>query len=431
MSSEPAIVLDAVWKRFRRGQIHDSLRDLVPALTGRLLHRRSTRQVDDFWALREVSFQVAPGDAIGIIGPNGAGKSTILKILSRIMRPERGRAWVNGRLSSLIEIGAGFHFDLTGRENIYLNGAILGMSRREMARKFDAIVDFAELADFIDTPIKRYSSGMHARLGFSVAAHMDPDVLLVDEVLSVGDYHFQTKCLERMREFIASGVTVVFVSHNMNAVGALCSRCVLLEDGRVQYLGDAAQAIQKYYARGRRRDSGEGEPHREVWVESSRLTEESGQRAAVFKNGQRAALRVRLGSNIDAKVSVGLVLQSTSGVVIADTATTRLTNEMVELRAGGRCEVEFQFSIRFCPGTYLLTVNVEDPLLRRYHTFARNLESFAVSDGEGCSGICFIEPTVAVRQSVGDQGLAGGMPSPSACQTASPAVCGGDRSPRS
>ena len=246
MSSEPAMVLDGVWKKFRRGQIHDSLRDLVPALAGRLLRRRSTRQVDEFWALREVSFQVGPGDAIGIIGPNGAGKSTILKILSRIMRPDRGRAWVNGRLSSLIEIGAGFHFDLTGRENIYLNGAILGMSRREMARKFDAIVDFAELGDFIDTPIKRYSSGMHARLGFSVAAHMDPEVLLVDEVLSVGDMAFQNKCLKCLERFQREGTTIGFVSHNLQAVARACSRVIVLDRGSVICEDKPAEAIHTY-----------------------------------------------------------------------------------------------------------------------------------------------------------------------------------------
>jgi lipopolysaccharide transport system ATP-binding protein len=196
-----AVTLDRVSKKFRKGQLHDSLRDLVPDLTRRLLGRGPVRSGElrgqEFWALKDVSFEVPKGEAFGIVGHNGAGKSTILKLLCRVMKPTQGHLTVQGRLSALIEAGAGFHPDLTGRENVYLNGTILGMSRSEIQRKFDEIVAFAGLAEFIDTPVKRYSSGMYARLGFSVGAHLEPDVLVVDEVLSVGDFCFRRRRLTR------------------------------------------------------------------------------------------------------------------------------------------------------------------------------------------------------------------------------------------
>src|SRR6202795_1336613 len=212
-----ALRMEHVYKKFRKGEIFDSLRDLIPALTGRMFRQGelSERDKREFWALQDISFEVMRGEAFGIIGHNGAGKNTALKILRRIMKPTKGRMVVNGRLSALIEVGAGFHQDLTGRENIFLYGTILGMTKREIASKFDQIVAFSGLEEFIDTPVKRYSSGMYARLGFSVAAHVDPEVMIVDEVLSVGDYVFQNKCMERMKEVVRSGATALFVSHTL------------------------------------------------------------------------------------------------------------------------------------------------------------------------------------------------------------------------
>jgi ABC-type polysaccharide/polyol phosphate transport system ATPase subunit len=204
-----AVIFEGVSKKFRRGERHDSLRDLVPALFNRAFHGAPDRQAladQEFWAVRDLSFTVGAGEALGIIGPNGAGKSTTLKLLTKILRPTRGRIEINGRVGALIEVAAGFHPDLTGRENVYLQGAIMGMSRGEIARKFDAIVDFSGVQEFIDTPVKRYSSGMNARLGFAIAAHLDPDVLIIDEVLSVGDVGFQEKCVTRMRELLARGI---------------------------------------------------------------------------------------------------------------------------------------------------------------------------------------------------------------------------------
>jgi ABC-type polysaccharide/polyol phosphate transport system ATPase subunit len=217
--------------------------------TLRWLRRGVARaRAEDYWALKDVAFEVLPGEAVGIIGRNGAGKSTLLRILSRITRPTAGRARIRGRVGSLLEVGAGFHPELTGRENIFLSGAILGMSRREVQRKFDEVVTFAEVERFLDLPVKRYSSGMYVRLAFAVAAHLESEVLLVDEVMAVGDAAFQKKCLGRMGDAALQGRTVVLVSHNLNAVSNLCRRALWLEAGRLKQEGDAQAVISAYIA---------------------------------------------------------------------------------------------------------------------------------------------------------------------------------------
>ena len=250
--TDVAVEVNHVWKRFHRGELHDSLRDLVPALAKRLVGRARKRDElgeGDFWALRDIHFRVKRGEVLGIIGANGAGKSTLLKILARILRPNRGSIRVDGRLRALIEIAAGFHQDLTGGENIYLNGTILGMKRREIDAKFDEIVEFSGIGPFLDTPVKRYSSGMYARLGFAVAAHLEPEVLVVDEVLSVGDAEFQKRCLEKMESVAGEGRTVLFVSHNLTAVQSLRSRALVLDRGAICYDGPPEDAIGDYLSR--------------------------------------------------------------------------------------------------------------------------------------------------------------------------------------
>jgi len=215
---------------------------------------------EEFWALKDVSFEVEQGERIGIIGRNGAGKSTLLKVLSRITEPTAGKIGIKGRIASLLEVGTGFHPELTGRENIYLNGAVLGMSRREIMGKFDEIVEFAEVAKFLDTPVKRYSSGMYVRLAFAVAAHLEPEILIVDEVLAVGDAQFQRKCLGKMEDVSAKdGRTVIFVSHNMTAIEQLCNKLVLLRDGRlVRHTSDIRSAIDDYLSAGGSQEKGSG-----------------------------------------------------------------------------------------------------------------------------------------------------------------------------
>jgi len=221
------------------------------ALMHRLRHPFHREERETFWALNDVSFDIQRGDVVGIIGRNGAGKSTLLKILSRITEPTAGQIDLYGRVGSLLEVGTGFHAELTGRENIFLNGAILGMSRAEIARQFDAIVDFSGTEQFLDTPVKRYSSGMYVRLAFAVAAHLNPEILIVDEVLAVGDAEFQKKCLGKMQDVAASGRTVLFVSHNMATINNLCRSCIVLKGGQVSFLGDTKAAVSKYISSSR------------------------------------------------------------------------------------------------------------------------------------------------------------------------------------
>ena len=247
----PVVVARGVGKRYRIGGARPSattLRAQIAATPGRTLRavglRASTDQ--DFWALRGVDVEIGEGEVVGIVGRNGAGKSTLLKILSRITEPTEGRAGLRGRVGSLLEVGTGFHPELTGRENVYLNGAILGMSRADIRRRFDEIIDFAGIEQFLDTPVKRYSSGMYVRLAFAVAAHLEPEVLLIDEVLAVGDVAFQQKCLGRMSDIARGGRTVVFVSHNLAAVSSLCTRAVLLDGGRVQADGAVGTVLTRY-----------------------------------------------------------------------------------------------------------------------------------------------------------------------------------------
>ena len=251
-------------------------RSLVDVARGRQIVQGDT--VEEFWALDDVSFEVARGEAIGVIGLNGAGKSTLLKVLSRITEPTHGRCAIRGRVASLLEVGTGFHPELTGRENIYLNGAILGMARAEITAKFDEIVAFSEVEQFLDTPVKRYSSGMYVRLAFAVAAHLEPEILIVDEVLAVGDVAFQRKCLGKMQDVAQHGRTVLFVSHNLPAVVDLTSRCLLLEKGRLTMTGESRNVVSHFLAASSERlaagdISAYRRPHRdEGWVDIERVS---------------------------------------------------------------------------------------------------------------------------------------------------------------
>jgi lipopolysaccharide transport system ATP-binding protein len=245
-----AIQAKGIGKRYRRGALAPSglLRDTLASAFRSPANIFRRDQFETFWALKDVSLDVREGEVLGLIGRNGSGKTTLLKILSRITRPTEGWAEIHGRVGSLLEVGTGFHPELTGRENAYLSGAILGMGKQEIVRKFDEIVAFAELEKFIDTPVKHYSSGMYVRLAFAMAAHLEPEILLVDEVLAVGDIRFQKKCMGKMGDVARAGRTVILVSHNMAAINTLCSRCILLEKGEVTFDGPTAAATGRYYA---------------------------------------------------------------------------------------------------------------------------------------------------------------------------------------
>jgi lipopolysaccharide transport system ATP-binding protein len=247
-----AIAAEGLSKRYRIGELqrgYGTLRDSLAAV-GRRIRQTGHHHHEEIWALKDITFDVAQGEVLGVIGRNGAGKSTLLKVLTRITTPTSGRATIRGRVSSLLEVGTGFHPELTGRENVFLNGAILGMKRREIIRKLPDIVEFSGIDQFMDTPVKRYSSGMYVRLAFSVAAHLEPEIMLVDEVLAVGDAEFQRRCLGRMEEIGGTGRTVLFVSHNMQAVAQLCDRVILLEHGGVVVDGPSTDVVAQYLQMG-------------------------------------------------------------------------------------------------------------------------------------------------------------------------------------
>jgi lipopolysaccharide transport system ATP-binding protein len=261
---------------------YTALRDVVADKVKNLFQRGkseagSRNSIEDFWALKDVSFEVKRGEVVGIIGRNGAGKSTLLKILSRITEPTEGEVLLKGRVASLLEVGTGFHPELTGRENIFLNGAILGMSRVEIKTKFDEIVAFAEVEKFLDTPVKRYSSGMYVRLAFAVAAHLEPEILIVDEVLAVGDAEFQKKCLGKMQDVATGGRTVLFVSHNMAAVGRLCKKCIMLNAGQLQRVGSTEEVIPHYFT-----SNGQADGIR-IWAELPKHTHDPRFRIRVLR----------------------------------------------------------------------------------------------------------------------------------------------------
>jgi lipopolysaccharide transport system ATP-binding protein len=304
--SAAAISVERLGKAYTVGRLgrHQTLRDLVGAAV-RPSQWGRTGEDRTFWALSDVSFEVAAGEVVALVGPNGAGKSTLLKLLSRIVHPTTGTIELRGRVGSLLEVGTGFHPDLTGRENVFLNGAILGMSRTEVRSRLDSIVAFAELERFIDTPVKKYSSGMYMRLAFAVAAHLDPEILLVDEVLAVGDASFQKKCLGRVSEIAHAGRTVVFVTHDMTAVDALCTRALLLKHGRVELDGSAGDVITQYLAGAVPSDAAvvslADHPHRRgrtaAIMRSAVLTGPDGQPAAAVPMGSDLEIRVQFESD--------------------------------------------------------------------------------------------------------------------------------------
>lgn len=357
--SDIALRMEQVYKKFRKGETFNSLRDLIPALTGRMFRQQelSGRDSREFWALQDISFEVKRGEAFGIIGHNGAGKSTVLKILSRIMKPTSGRLVVNGRLSALIEVAAGFHQDLTGRENIYLNGTILGMSKREIASKFDQIVAFSGLEEFIDTPVKRYSSGMYARLGFSVAAHVDPEVLIVDEVLSVGDYVFQNRCLERMKEVIRGGTTVLFVSHNLKSVAEFCHRCLLLEKGRAITIGPAEEVVSTYLNKARSRHITDTSS---MPVAISKVTVRNQDKECQnFESGEKAWIDIEVTAHSRCqKLSVSLYLTDPTDFMVMNTSTQRLGHGTFSLEAGKTLRCTFELDLNLVSGTFYVSALV-------------------------------------------------------------------------
>ncbi|MBA3559221.1 MAG: ABC transporter ATP-binding protein [Gemmatimonadaceae bacterium] len=383
-----------VWKKFRYGELHNRLRDFIPALAARAtgLSRGAGRPPQDglpegeFWALRNVSFEVRPGQALGIIGPNGAGKSTVLKLLTRIFRPTFGHCGASGRIGALIDVSAGFHPDLTGRENIFLQGAIMGMPKREIVSKFDEIVEFSGIPWFIDTPVKRYSSGMQARLGFAIAAHLDPDVLIIDEALAVGDAAFQRKAIDRVTELVRSEIPVVVVSHQLDTISSLCTQALLLNRGGVQHSGTPRECIA-IYLRGIAEEDAPAAGQAAARIESMRQVDD----IPVTSGGE---LRVELRGSIrdggwPAVESVSLRVRSAlTGEVIFETSTLRLGLSLPE---SGRFSVEAELQMNVPPGMYTLESFVWDRMMER-ESFAGPRISVEVRGGEEFAGTVQMNP---------------------------------------
>ena len=395
-----ALRMEHVYKKFRKGENFNTLRDLIPALTGKMFRQQELSEKDkrEFWALRDISFEVKRGEALGIIGHNGAGKSTILKILSRIMKPTKGNMAVNGRLSALIEVSAGFHQDLTGRENIFLNGTILGMTKREVESKLDQIIAFSGIEEFIDTPVKHYSSGMYARLGFSVAAHINPDVLIVDEVLSVGDYVFQRKCLDRMREVISNGAAVLFVSHNLKSVAEFCHRCLLLERGQMVTIGHTQEVISSYLNRSRN-DHLTAADSKAVVI--SKVTVRNGAGECLrFQSGERVWIDIEVTAHKRcSKLSVSLYVTDEQFQNVFDTSTERLKHSNFNLEAGEVFTCTFELRLNLANGLFHPSV-----LVYRYDTQTEYdrwapATTIHVSSDEDVRGVANCFPQV-IRQDI-------------------------------
>jgi lipopolysaccharide transport system ATP-binding protein len=366
----PAIRVAGVGKQYQLGAraTHRTIREaVVEGMHGaarRLIGRGTRRTVEKFWALTDISFDVAHGEVVGIIGRNGSGKSTLLKILSRIVEPTTGIIELEGRVGSLLEVGTGFHPDLTGRENVFLSGAILGMRRAEIASKFDEIVDFAEVERFIDTQVKHYSSGMYMRLAFSVAAHLEPDILVVDEVLAVGDAAFQKKCLGKMGTVARHGRTVLFVSHNMGAVVSLCSRAVLLDGGHLVVDSDPISVAARYQANlaaaPTETSDLSGAEHfgtgKARFVSLKFVPERrDGTTREMMCPGSRLRIETRLVASATIEsANVGITIYDASGYRLID-ANTAMQGRFVSMAAGDEARVDFMLDdVRLKPGTYLV-----------------------------------------------------------------------------
>lgn len=369
--SNLAIQVENLSKRYRLGVSRERYRSLreVWSQSSRRWLRRSPRPQrslepapasDSFWALQELSFAIGQGDRVGIIGRNGAGKSTLLKILSRITEPTEGRIVLNGRVASLLEVGTGFHPELSGRENIFLNGAVLGMGRQEINRKFDEIVAFAEVERFLDTPVKRYSSGMYVRLAFAVAAHLEPEILVVDEVLAVGDAQFQSKCLGKMKNVAQSGRTVLFVSHNMAAIRQLCDSAIVLEQGQLSFMGDAEEGVARYLknAQSQQDFQGKRSPYGIELLAVELLDAKNGSATAspIFDRDYCLKLRFSALEPIS-KTAIVLRLFDAVGSLVSSICTPEEGIHPFELT--GEMEVSFDLPrLQLMPGPYRLSVFV-------------------------------------------------------------------------
>ncbi len=386
--TDAAVVAENVSKRFRLyHERNDSLKVT--------LMRRGRAKYEEFWALNDVSLEVPTGTTFGLIGENGSGKSTLLKCMAKILRPDKGRTEIHGKVSALLEVGAGFHPELSGRDNVYLNGSILGLSRKEIDSKFDAIVDFAGLERFIDTPVKNYSSGMYVRLGFSVAINVDPDVLLVDEILAVGDENFQRKCAEKFAELREAGKTIVVVSHALGTVRTLCDQVALLEHGVLQQVGPASEVIDDYISTthvdavddgtgGKRWGSGEGR------VERVELIDVHGAVARVAVTGEPLTLRHHYATTEPIeRPCFGMSITTIEGVVVAASTTREIGFVPDKIDGTGYIDLVIP-RVPLLPGTYDIATSLYDYTVSHPYDYRPHALRFDVEHGSGSARVGLI-----------------------------------------
>ena len=392
-----AIRFQNVSKQFLIGRnvtLKRKFEQMMDKITGR--DGKATSQ-NTIWALRDVSFEVEQGETLGLIGPNGSGKSTTLKLLAKITEADSGVVEIHGTVVPLIEVGAGFHQDLTGRENIYLNGSILGLKKREVQSRLDSIIEFAEIPQFLDTPLKKYSSGMSVRLGFAIAVHINPDVLLVDEVLAVGDIRFQRKCIAKMKEVVTSGRTVVFVSHNMTAVQSLCKRCVLLFNGQVAAYGESQNVVNAYLTNAYNRGSAAGvsktaDPRTMICsFLKVECQDPAGHRIASVRHGEDLIIAGEYLLNQPvANGRIAFAVHGADGMTLYE-SDTRRHGKTLDLEAGAH-----RFRLRFpklalLPGIYSFTVSLSDLDNTVFYGYAPNALDFEVTSDRPNSPVGVVE----------------------------------------
>lgn len=395
MSETAAIRFENVHKRFQFTA--DKPQTILEAFLAAFRRRQSPPPL---WAVRDVSFVVQRGQSLGLVGRNGSGKSTVLKLAARILRPSEGIVAVHGRISALLELGAGFHPDLSGRENIYLNGSVLGLSKRELDSRFDSIVAFSELAEFIDMPVKHYSSGMYMRLGFSVAVHVDPDILIVDEILAVGDYAFQTKCLERIRAMQRQGVTIVMVSHQLQTIRNLCTHAIWMDHGQVRAQGAAGSVLEAYLdhfqAGARAQPGAAAQMHFRRWgtgeveITAVRLVDEAGNSRQEFVTGQPFVVEIHyLAHQAVREPEFGLAIFHQDGTHILGPNTRQAGMKMGVVQGAGVVRYGLQ-RLPLLPASYRLTVAIHDTQLPRafdYHEEAYAFRVVAATGAEKQAGL--------------------------------------------
>ncbi len=394
--SEAAVKVENVSKTFRL------YHERASSLKERIVNRRRA-EYEEFWALKDVSLEVARGETFGLVGPNGSGKSTLLKMIGGIILPTIGRITTRGRIASLLELGAGFHPDLTGRENVYLNASILGLTRKETDRNFDEIVGFSELEGFIDMQVRHYSSGMYVRLGFAVAIHVDPAILLVDEVLSVGDEAFQRKCIDRIKRFQREGRTIVFVTHAADTVPMICNGAAFIFKGNVEAMGDPTDVVRAYRTKLHGEEHLEASPGEErgdlqVKIERVRLSDGEGREKSVFRSGDDLHLSIDLETprRID-DVMVGIAIHDEAGTMLVGTNTDLENSPIASLQ--GQTRVEFTCAdLPMQEGRYAITIGVTTRDHRHVYHWMEQAYSFRCDRSGPTEGVLAIPVTVNVEQ---------------------------------